>query len=400
MKKLNALAVMVLLGASFYSAFLISPEQKAMTQTPRNPAQNSKDYDYDYADRDDDTNQRLKLSFEELLKILEQKRFSKIEDLLSYLSKTKPDYMSRYVLGYASKSLHESSLQYPRAIVYGRDATMILSFNGESHQRAYEMLEVARYNKQNLQYEFYEIEFNEKGQLGSQPYKISPEGGPAPDHICLRCHLNHQPLWHSYSVWPGFYGVEDDFPIYSGDGNGKGTFGLLGLATKGNEKVIKEWLNFKNNGLTTGRYRFLKEKRATSPDGDGQARPNTDFTNLLYHQNKYRINELLRQAGAGEHEPLRSLVIYGLECQKSNESFVNDKEVGIAARKISANAKKFSEETKQRTRNYIMRDLLELVTHYNLQWKDIEYHIDHKPEELEDSGPPWPPEKPANAEQF
>lgn len=92
----------------------------------RLPAQSA----YEYT-ADDFTPSPEDLSFQELSGILQKERFSKIEDLLQYLNTHKPEYMSHYSLAFGSRSLHQSSKQNPRAIVYGKRANFIISFNGE-----------------------------------------------------------------------------------------------------------------------------------------------------------------------------------------------------------------------------------------------------------------------------
>ena len=67
------------------------------------------------------------LSFRELASILTENRFTSIEALLRHLAKTKPEYLSHYALGFASRSLHESSPQAPRAIVYGQQGEFMIS---------------------------------------------------------------------------------------------------------------------------------------------------------------------------------------------------------------------------------------------------------------------------------
>lgn len=251
------------------------------------------------------------LSFEELAKILETQRFSKIEDLLKYLSTNKPEYMSHYSLAFNSRSLHGSSKQFPRAIVYGKTGQFIITFNGHENQAAYEMLEVVQFNATKNTAEFREIEFNEKGQL-KQPYKISPIGGPAVDGQakCLQCHTGGRWIWESYDNWPGLYGGDDDYPITSFTKNG--TNSTLGYENP--KSVVEDWLAYKDTHSKVGRYKFLNPLRPSTLFKTPEPRPNTDLSLLLQSLNGRRVAQSLKNAGA---YPLRFPLLFALNCHST-----------------------------------------------------------------------------------
>lgn len=250
------------------------------------------------------------LTFTELKDILKAKQYSKISDLLAHIRKTKPKYMKQYTLGFASKSIQESSLMNPRAIVYGRAADFVITFNGHPKQRGYEMLEVMNFNRAQKKFEFFEIEFNEKGQLGAEPYKISDDGGP--QKKCLACHTGSRPIWNRYDIWPGFYGSADDFPFTLANKTGGGTiFDRLPMP------IVKEQFDkFMNEGITVGRYRNLVPPSDESL-GEKLERPNSNLNLALSPLNMLRVGRLLKDANASG--PARYALLYGLYCERAHE---------------------------------------------------------------------------------
>lgn len=241
------------------------------------------------------------LSFAEMKRILEEKRFEKIDDLLEYLSRTKPNYMSHYTLGYASRSLHESSKEHPRAIVFGETGRFIITFNGHPNQAAYDMLEVVEFNQRSKKFEYREIQFNDLGQLGGEPFRISEVGGPGSK--CLQCHTNSRPIWEAYPVWPGFYGADDDSPI------GRSARGPALIPPK--PGVAKDWEEFKRVGLNQGRYRYLSPMAESRIFAGYGVRPNSDLTELLTRMNMERIARLLKGTTAPD---FRYAYLYAGRC--------------------------------------------------------------------------------------
>lgn len=225
------------------------------------------------------------LSFKELKTILEHNRFNSIEQVLEYLHENKPEYMSRYTLGYNSLSLHGSSKTHPRAIVYGKSGFFIITFNGHRDQDAYDKLETVEFNSHTNKFEFREIQFNELGLLGADlPFRISKVGGP--ENKCLQCHTNSRPIWEAYPVWPGLYGADDDQPIgVSARGNS--------LRISASKQVETDWRDFVEKYGKDGRYKYLRPL-AKSQVAPGTFRPNTDLTILLYQRNFKRIGQIMK----------------------------------------------------------------------------------------------------------
>lgn len=246
------------------------------------------------------------LTLNELREILRRHRFSKISDLLAYLKKNKPEYMSRYTLMHKSFSLHEATPEQPRAIIFGDSGRFIISFNDNPAHKNYQMLEVVEFNDVAKKFEYREIEFNEFNQL-QHPYKISRVNGP--NNKCLSCHTNSRPIWNAYDTWPGAFGSLDD------EGPGvslKESGGIELLVGKNFKSVAKtQWEAFKNGPGKSGRYihlnplapsRILKLSNQTSDSNyDTQIlRPNSDLNVALSLLNFQRIGRILRNTVAGD----------------------------------------------------------------------------------------------------
>lgn len=95
-----------------------------------------------------------------IFRIVEQRGSApQLEDALRLAQKSNPDFFKKYALVHHSNSLHESSFTYPRALVFGDDAKMILTFNGSPDQAGYERLEISCFNDGDKVFEYYELHF-------------------------------------------------------------------------------------------------------------------------------------------------------------------------------------------------------------------------------------------------
>jgi hypothetical protein len=121
-------------------------------------------------------------------------RARSVEEIVKALPRS---FRSRFVLMERSRSLQEASPEFPRALLYGEDARLVLSFNGHPSQRGYGTLEAIEYDPASLTYTLRSFDFR-----GQTP-RISP---PNPE-ICVRCHrVIPRPNWEPYPFWPGALG--------------------------------------------------------------------------------------------------------------------------------------------------------------------------------------------------
>lgn len=143
-------------------------------------------------------------TFEDLRTLIESQNLTRIEDVVERLPE---EYRQNYTLMHASRSLQEATPAFPRAILFGKNASLILAFGGSPDLVGYDSLEVIQYRDQSHQFEFRRILFHETS-AGKRP-----EFSPANPTACLSCHTTRlRPNWERYPDWPGAYGSFDDFP--------------------------------------------------------------------------------------------------------------------------------------------------------------------------------------------
>jgi hypothetical protein len=143
-------------------------------------------------------------NFENLIQIINTKGIKTIEKLLPELPFSMRD---EYVAMYHSRSLQDASFKYPRIILFGSDASLMLAFNGDSSQKGFNSLEVIQFRDATTQFEFRELNFD-----GVNRPTVTAANPPK----CLRCHqspvradVDPRPNWEPYSNWLGAYGSID-----------------------------------------------------------------------------------------------------------------------------------------------------------------------------------------------
>lgn len=157
--------------------------------------------------------QASSFDFAALVKAIEVNRAMKVDQALALLPL---DLLSNYALVFNSRSLQGASFTNPRAILFGSDARLIISFNGDATQKGYDALEVMEYQDEGHQFVFREIEFPQ-GDAGEQRLRISE---PNP-HRCLFCHgAPPRPIWDTHPIWPGAYGERYLVPLGNSEAQG------------------------------------------------------------------------------------------------------------------------------------------------------------------------------------
>lgn len=132
--------------------------------------------------------------------IKNQIRDNNIRTMDDFIAKLPSDLLTHFTLMHSSKSLHGSSFQEPRALLFGETGQWVVSFNGSSDQDAGDMVEMMIYDPKTKTYAFHELDFSsDTPVLHESPAK------------CLACHgSNPRPIWDHYNMWPGAYGAVDD----------------------------------------------------------------------------------------------------------------------------------------------------------------------------------------------
>lgn len=127
-----------------------------------------------------------------------------VKDFLKAVPSTLRD---KYTLVYGSRSLQQSSLENPRALVFSRGGEVIYSFNGDPRHQGYHQIEMMYLDYKNGKIVMKELQFS--GEPGSHFSKTRVVHNP---ESCVGCHGSpSKPLWDAYRFWPGVYGSNDDF---------------------------------------------------------------------------------------------------------------------------------------------------------------------------------------------
>lgn len=228
----------------------------------------------------------------EFLEELRSQKPKTVAETLQMVAQKRPKYLSHHTFAFESLSLQESSFEFPRAVVFGGDAKMVMTFNGKPEQKGYERLELMCFNDMSRTFEFREITFPadalSKDRLDDLEedehrlnFVVSPVGGGA-KRACAQCHQTpSRPNWEPYPIWPGFYGAENDASTYQPSPTAE----LSEYAAWEKEHFDK----FMAGSRKSGRYAYLTERE--------EVRPNNHFGHLLSELNAQRIVGELKALG-------------------------------------------------------------------------------------------------------
>lgn len=146
----------------------------------------------------------VEFDFAALRSVIEMRQVASVEELVPLLPAT---LRSRYTLVFASRSLQQATYGAPRVILYGSDAHLVLTFNGDSSERGFNTVETLEFG-QDKQFRLREIRFPPPG---SKEAVLFSEPNPA---TCQACHGSPaRPVWDSWPLWPGAYGQRYDAPL-------------------------------------------------------------------------------------------------------------------------------------------------------------------------------------------
>lgn len=226
------------------------------------------------------------LKFQDLRRVLEDpsRNIRSVDQLLEQPEISK-SFRSHYTLMFNSRSLQGADGLNPRAIIYGQDAKLVMTFNAapgdrvgsDGDLRGANALEVMNWVEETHSFEFHSITFPEQSSQGS--VQIS-ETNP---RICMACHMgpDPRPNWSPYFTWPGAYGGNDDYVgNHSADGEDR-----------------EQLAQFLKTAGTRPRYRALENLADGFTPGDSGDRQkhNTVFTAHLSKLNAARIFSRIKQ---------------------------------------------------------------------------------------------------------
>ena len=116
--------------------------------------------------------------FAALRSLIETRHIQSVDELLPAVP---PPMRYRYTLVFASRSLQQASYSDPRVVLYGTDARLVLTFNGQPTQRGYAVLEALEFGP-DKRFRLHEIRFPSPGSRDGVFFS-------APDPAtCQTCH--------------------------------------------------------------------------------------------------------------------------------------------------------------------------------------------------------------------
>ncbi|MBX3023266.1 MAG: hypothetical protein KF799_16450 [Bdellovibrionales bacterium] len=248
----------------------------------------------------------------EFFALLESRQPSTIEEVLQAIQKTRPKFLTRTLFSYETRMAFDgASLLYPRSIVYGGDAKMVLNFGGHNKQRGHDRLQTMCFDDKEAKFTFFDIVFPKESPIIPPPPDASTTSNPeltalnsialtAEEKLkkyvviqngrgvrtCTNCHGQPaRPNWDTFNTWPGFYGAADD-ALKNNE--------VFDARNYYNSFESKMWARFDSIPAKNGRYKYVSQELK---------RPNGDFTVQISYLNGRRIVGDLKRLG----EPFQKL---------------------------------------------------------------------------------------------
>ncbi len=121
------------------------------------------------------------------------------EGFLERLYERFPKLTTAFALMHTSRSRQAATFLQPRVIHFANRGRLLLAYGSIPSESGAHNVEMIEFNPETSRYDFFEIVFSP----GSLTVERNPE-------VCSSCHSNDpHPLWESYPIWPGAYGVRD-----------------------------------------------------------------------------------------------------------------------------------------------------------------------------------------------
>ncbi len=228
----------------------------------------------------------------------------KVTSVEKFLAELPVSYRNSFTLVYKSKSIQGASPPFPRAVVFGRDGKLILTFNGDRSQKGFNNIEILHWDEALKEWELREIQFSNTAKP-----RVS---GPNPSH-CLHCHSSAprpyghvKPVWNNYHRWTGVYGSVDDALYNVIDENALGR--VLKTELHFVKKEADDFKAFRNSALTHDRYKYLFEGQGHDLDFPYHQNSTSELNFKLGKAPNTRLSEFLtlRTAERNVHRIFRS----------------------------------------------------------------------------------------------
>ncbi len=246
------------------------------------------------------------LDLNALKRLILDRRITSIEGLLQALP---DDYKKSYVFLYHSRSLQTATPEFPRTILFGQDAKLVLSFEGNPSYSRFQNIELIEWNPQESKFQFHSMDF--------YPGTRTPPRINENVLMCTGCHrTDARPNWDTFNFWPGVYGS------ISRDGKSTVRRGL---------REYENYSEFLATNRNRGRYRYLpKNPNDLGPlkgdlffVGNGEnLDPAATLTERFAELNFKRILRILKNHPLNAN--IKYLLPYAIRCARGNqiEAFV------------------------------------------------------------------------------
>lgn len=141
-------------------------------------------------------NQTQRLSTAQLVTMVEENQITNVADFLSAL----PPFMGEsFTLMEKSRSRHQASTEYPRLIMYGPDARILIGVSSHPSDPLREVAEIAELDETTGLWRFSQFDFT-----NAFVHDTNAES-------CAGCHGSPQrPIWGEYPNWPGAFAGRDE----------------------------------------------------------------------------------------------------------------------------------------------------------------------------------------------
>ncbi len=136
------------------------------------------------------------LGFASLQTLISERAITTVDDLVKALPEP---LRAQYTLVFHSRSLQGANYANPRVVLFGYDATLVVTFNGDPAEGGYDSVETVEFDAATDSFRFREIQFNGTG--------TPPTVSDVNPHRCGLCHGSPaRPIWDTPPSWPGVYG--------------------------------------------------------------------------------------------------------------------------------------------------------------------------------------------------
>lgn len=235
--------------------------------------------------------QESDLKFSDIQSLIERCGIRSNEELVPRLPQS---YRKHFTLMHQSRALFGPSVSagFPRVISFGKDAKLIVAFNGDPSRPGHNTLEAIEFDSTAARFTMHRVDF--PGKESKDKARFHAPNPP----VCLSCHgMDPKPLWESYDLWPGAYGANDDTIDPAGE-EGKNYLAFLAGARQSANYRHFSWKN------TSPVYPFSapgqRELNVTHT-------PNARLTLLLNGLNAQRIARKLVESPKLAQDPARAV---------------------------------------------------------------------------------------------